>query len=358
MPPGPRRTAESRGIDTLIAEARKGRFPPVCLLTGAERFLVERAVRLLREASLGDGPSGFNDDLFHANASFSAQRAIGAARTLPMMARARFVLVRDVEQAPAAELEALASYVPAAVDSTCFVLTATKIDGRTKLAVAANAAGALYEAKPLKGPALRRFATDEAERRGHAMTPRAAEALIASLGDDLAAIDDAVERLSLYVGPKERIEEDAVEACVTRVAADSVWALVDAVSARNTKKALHAVGSLLDNREQPLMILGMVARQLRIVARMREALAKGLDDEAAASEAGAPPFKARELKESARRFTARDLASSFGTLARADLALKGSKVPPEHVLEEAILDLCTGRTRVRERLPRKQRTYR
>ncbi len=354
----PPQRSSGRSIDQLIAEARQGRFPPVCLLTGAERFLVERAVGLLRQASLGDGPAGFNDDLFHGNASFSAQRAIGAARTLPMMARARFVLVRDADQAPPAELEALAAHLPQAVDTTCLVLTATKLDGRSKLAAAANRAGVSYEAKPLKGPALRRFASEEAERRGHALTGRAAEALVASLGEDLAAIDDAVERLSLYVGPGARIDEDAVEACVTRVAADSVWALVDAVSARNTAKAMHAAGSLLDDREPPLKILSLVARQLRMVAKMREGLASGMSDADAASQAGAPPFKARELRDSARRFAARDLAASFATLARADLALKGSKVPPERVLEEAILTLCAGRRQVRERLPRRQRTYR
>lgn len=357
MPPGPRRSS-TRSIDELIAQAREGKFPPACLLMGTERFLIERAVELLRRASLGDGPAGFNDDLFHGNAGFSAQRAVGAARTLPMMARARFVLVRDVDQAPPSELEALAAYLPAAVDSTCFVLTATKLDGRTKLAAAAASAGAAYEAKPLKGPALRRFAAEEAQRRGHVLTPRGAEALITALGEDLAGIDDAVERLSLYVGEGQKIDVDPVEACVTRVATDSIWALVDAVSARNTKKAVHAAGSLLADREAPLKILSMVARQLRMVARMREALARGLDDTAAAAEAGAPPFKARELKESARRFTARDLAAAFATLARTDLALKGSAVPDERVLEEAIVSLCTGRARVRERLPRRQRTYR
>ncbi len=151
---------------------------------------------------------------------------------------------------------------------------------------------------------------------------------------------------------------DAVEACVTRIATDSIWALVDAVGMRDGKKALHAAGSLLADREPPLRILAMVARQLRIVGRMREALAGGLADKDAALAAGAPPFKARELKESARRFTARGLAAAFGTLADADLALKGSRVPGERVLEEAILALCTGRSRARERLPRHQRTYR
>jgi DNA polymerase-3 subunit delta len=358
MPRPPRAASAGPEIHDVIANAREGRFGPVYVLFGSERFLVERAAELLKRAALGDGPTGFNDDLFHGNASFSAQRVINAARTLPMMARARYVLVRDVDQAPPEELDALAAYVSAPVDTACVVFTAEKLDKRSKLVKAATAAGAAFEAQPLKGAALRRFATDEAKRRGHVLTPRAAEALAEALGEDLAAIDDACERLSLYVGEGQTIDVDAVQACVTRVATDSIWALVDAVGMRDTQKALHATGSLLADREPPLRILGMVARQLRIVARMREALASGLPDKDAALAAGAPPFKARELKESARRFTMRELSAAFTTLAIADLALKGSRVPPERVLEEAVLALCTGRHRIRERIPRHIRSYR
>jgi DNA polymerase-3 subunit delta len=345
-------------VQELITSVRGGKVGPVYLLCGPERFLIERAAELLKRASLGDGPPGFNDDLFHGNSNFSAQKLINAARTLPMMARARYVLARDVDEAPAEEQEKLAAYIAAAVDTTCVVLTAPKLEKRTKLFKAAQSACVAYDAQPLKGPALRRFASDEAARRGNALDGRAAEALIEALGDDLAAIDDACERLSLYVGDGKKIEAEDVEACVSRIAADSIWKLVDAVGMRDLKSALHATGSLLADREAPLRILGMVARQLRIVAKMREALASGLEDKEAAMQAGAPPFKARELKESARRFTQRDLAAAFATLAETDVALKGSRVPPEQVLEEAIVALCTGRVRVRERIPRHQRTYR
>ncbi len=345
-------------IGAVIDEARAGRFAPVYVLTGTERFLIERAVSLLKRASLGDGPPGFNDDLFHGASGLSGQKVVGAARTLPMMAQARFVLVRDVDKMSPSEQEPLAAYLADPSESTCLVLLATKLHGASRLAKAAKKAKALVDAKPLKGGGVRRFAVEEAKRRGHALAGRAADALVEAVGEDLAAVDDALERLSLYVGDGARIDTDAVEACVSRIAADSIWALVDAVSVRDTRTALAATGSLLANREPPLRILGMVARQLRIVARMRDALRSGLRGKDAALEAGAPPFKARELTESAKRFGARDLAGAFSVLAEADLALKGSKRPPDRVLEEAVLALCVGERRVRERIPRHQRTYR
>ncbi|MFK7990307.1 MAG: DNA polymerase III subunit delta [Sandaracinaceae bacterium] len=350
--------ARGADIQDLISRARDGGYGAVHLLVGTEGFLIDRAIRLLRSASLEEGTAGFNDDVFHGASSLKGQSVVSAARTLPMMAQARFVLVRDVEKMSTAEQEPLAGYVAKPSESTCLVMTAQKVHASSKLAKAAKKSKAWVDAKALKGASLRRFATQEAKRRGQPIGPRAAEALLDAVGDDLSAIDDALERLSLYVGSGNRIEVGDVEACVSRIAADSIWALVDSVSMRNTAGALSAAGSLLADREPALRILAMVARQLRIVARMREALASGLRGSDATAQAGAPPFKAKELTESARRFTQRDLAAAFTTLADADLALKGSKRPSERVLEEAILQLCTGRYQIREPIQRRLRSYR
>ncbi len=356
MPRAPR--GATNDINALIGAAREGTFGPVHVLLGPERFLVERAIGLLKRAALGDGPPGFNDDIFHGAAGLSGRKVVAAAKTLPMMAQARFVLVRSVDKMSTAEQAHLAAYCAAPVESTCLVLVGQKLHGSSKLAKASKKAKVVAEAKPLKGPALSRFAKQEAKRRGHALAPRAAEALVESVGEDLSAIDDAIERLSLYVGDGAKIDTAAVEACVSRVAADSIWALVDAVGVRDVPRALAAAGSLLDNREAPLRILAMISRQLRIVAKMRDALRSGLQGRDAASQAGAPPFKARELTASAKRFSARHLAFAFDTIADADLALKGSKRPGELVLEEAILTLCAGRPKIRERVQRRLRTYR
>ncbi|HMR67658.1 MAG TPA: hypothetical protein PKE64_26915, partial [Anaerolineae bacterium] len=61
--------------------------------------------------------------------------------------------------------------------------------------------------------------------------------------------------------------------CVMRVRVDSIWAVVDAVAAKRTKVALEGVASLLADREPALRILGLVARQIRIVARFKAAMA-------------------------------------------------------------------------------------
>jgi len=326
-------------IQDVIAKARAGEHAPVLVLVGAERFLVERAIGLLRKATLGDSPAGFNDEVFHGQ-GLTARAVSQAARTLPMFAKARFVLVRDVDGAAPAELDALAGYVAEPSPSTCAVMTAEKIDQRTRFAKAAKSAGAWVDATPMRAGAVRGFAVSEARARGHALGSDASDSLVDAVGTDLAALDDALERLSLYVGQGKPIDADAVTHCIARVRVDTIWSLVDAVGMRDRRTALRTVSSLLADREPPLRILAMVARQLRIVARMRDALASGLKPPDAAKVAGAPPFKAQELATSAKRFSAADLHAAFRTLADADYALKGSGRPPGTVLEQALVALC------------------
>ncbi len=327
-------------VAEALERAAAGKPEGVWVIVGEERFLVERAIRALRQATVGEGPTGLNDEVFHGK-GLEARVVAGAARTLPMMAKARFVLLRDAHAMTPTELDSLVAYLEDPSPSSSVVMTAPKLDGRSRFAKQAKKLGFLVEAQPFRPGDMRRFLATEAKARGHALDARAADALADAVGVDLAAADDAVERLSLFVGEGAPIDLASVEACVTRVRTESIWALVDAVSARDLGKAARAAGLLLADREPPLRILAMVARQLRMVARMREALASGLDGPEAAKRAGAPPFKARDLTTAARRFAMKDLEHAFRALSRADLAMKGAKRKGELVLEETIVALCS-----------------
>ncbi len=328
-------------IDDVIKRAEGGSLDPVYVLQGTERLLIERAADAVRAAVDSSGAPGFNVDLFDGK-GLDAATVIAAAQTLPMMADRRLVLVRHTDAMTPTEQANLAPYIDDPSETTCLVLTADKLDGRAKLVKAAKKRGAFVEAKPLRGRELREFIRSEASGRDHAIAPQAVETLLDAVGEDLGAIDDALERLSLFVGPGQRIDADAVLKCVTRIRVESIWSLVDAIGLRDTRQGVAAAQSLLDDREPPLRLLAMVARQLRIVARMREALSEGLRPQEAAKRAGAPPFKARDLTESARRFTAESLGRAFAVIAETDRALKGSKRPPDVVLQSAVLELCAS----------------
>jgi DNA polymerase-3 subunit delta len=81
---------------------------------------------------------------------------------------------------------------------------------------------------------------------------------------------------------------------------------------------------------------------VRQLIKFDAAIRDGASPEEAARRAGAPPFKARDLAAQMRRLSAADLERWLLLLAEADLELKGSKVPPRSVVEDALMQMCRG----------------
>lgn len=329
----------STTVQALVTNAKAGKFGAVHLLVGEETILRDRAVSALRRASVGDGIAGLNEDTFHGSQATGAQ-VVAAARTLAMMSPVRFVLVRGVDAMKADELDVLAAYLEDPSSSTCLVMTAEKLDGRSKLSKIAKKTDALVDVPRLKGAAIAGFAQGEARARGHALGPDATQALLDCVGDDLAAIEDAVERLSLYVGKGAAIDLAAVDACVARMRTESIWSLVDALGMRDPRKATRALASLLADQEPPLRIVAMIARQFRMIAKAQEALATGSSPAEAAQIAGAPPFKADELARATKRSSPAELRRIVTGLARLDRALKSSKVQPDVLMVDAVTSMA------------------
>jgi DNA polymerase-3 subunit delta len=164
-------------------------------------------------------------------------------------------------------------------------------------------------------------------------------------------VDDAVERLSLYVGPGAPIDEAAVGACVARVRTADTWALVDAVGARDLGRALRTLADAYDPRERGLPLLGALAWSIRQLARFQAAMAAGERAEEAARRAGVfQPYRARELALKAKALRPKEVERWLLVLAETDLALKSSRRSADAILEEMLTRLCRrGTERATER---------
>ena len=333
-----------------VEQARKGELLPLYLVAGEERLLRDEVVRELRAASLGGGVAAFNEDKFTAGES-AVDTILSAARTVPMMAPRRFVLVRSAERWDSAEAEGspfdrMAEYAGAPVDSTCLIIVATKIDGRRKLMTQARKQGFLVACEPLDSRSLPGWIADRFAAKGHAVDRDVAELLAALAGPDLSSVDDAVERLSLYAGPGAAVDEAAVGACVARVRTADTWALVDAVGGRDLGKALRTLADAYDPRERGLPLLGALAWSIRQLTRYQAAIESGASQDEAAKRAGVfQPYRARELAAKARAVRPREVERWMLVLAETDLALKSSRRNADSILEDMLTRLCKAETR-------------
>jgi DNA polymerase-3 subunit delta len=338
--------------EQALAEAAQGKLRPVYLVAGEESFLASAVVSALKVATAQGGVLGLNDDQYQAGEA-DVDRVLADARTLPMMAKRRFVLVRGLERwEPKAgksegkltdkdPLEKLLDYAKAPSPSTVLVLLGAGVDKRRKLYTVAKADGFLVACEPLARADLPSWIEKRVATRGGKISHSVADLLAELTGPELAPVADAVERLCLYVGDGNEITEDSVATCIVRLRAASVWELVGAVGRRDAGAAIAALADVYDPQDRGLRLLGVLAWSTRQLLRFDAALRGGASPDQAAIRAGAPPFKARELSQQLKALPRADLERWPELLARLDLELKGgTRRPPLAVLEAAILKLC------------------
>jgi DNA polymerase III subunit delta len=343
-----------------IEQAAQGKLLPVYVVAGEEALLRDEVVAELRRSSLAGGVAAFNEDKFTAG-EVDVETIVAAARTVPMMAPRRFVLLRSAERwegpdaptradakagADTSPFDRLAEYAAAPVESSCLVIVATKLDGRRKFVAAARKQGFLVSCDPLDTRSLPAWIATRCAAKGHPIDRDIAERLAAVAGPQLSSLSDAIERLSLYVGPGSPISEEAVSACVTRVRMADGWAMVDAVGARDLGRALTTLADAYDPRERGLPLLGALAWSVRQLARFQAEVAAGASTEEAARLAGAfNLYRTRELSAKARAMRPKEVERWLLVLGETDLALKGSRRPADAVLEDMLTRLCRGAPR-------------
>lgn len=337
-------------VKDALAEATAGQLRPVYLVSGEERFLRQAVVRALRRAVVGDEAVSLNEDRFDTG-SVSPQTLIAAARTLPMFGPRRLVLLHDLQRWEAQKdtatrgvstkpLDRLAEYCQEPSTTTTLILIGEKLDSRRRLMTLAKKQGFLVACDPLSRGALPSWLRERAKGRGHELSSRTADLLAELVGGELSTLDDAVERLSLYVGKGAEITEPSVLECVAHLKSTTVWELVSAVGRRDTAGALSALGQVFERGSGPRLV-GLLCWSARQMIRFGSARAAGESPNEAAKAAGIPPFKAQEVAAQLKHMPLPRAELWLEKLAAVDRALKGgSKMPPRAILEQALLEVC------------------
>ncbi|UQA60835.1 DNA polymerase III subunit delta [Polyangium aurulentum] len=345
--------------EKAIQEAAAGNLKPVYLVVGEERYLSDRVLAALRDATMKGGIAGFNEDKFLAGEA-SVDAVLSAAKMVPMMAKRRFVLARGLERwegkksesdddddAPVdkggkggSPLDALAEYAKAPVSSTVLVLSANKLHGQRKIVTAAKKGDFIVNCEPLSRKELPNFVRKMAKEKGHDIAPDVADHLAEIAGPELGYVADAIERLSLFVGEGAPITDDAVATMVTKVRQSTVWELLDALTKRRIDKAMATLSDVVDPKDGGLKLLGAVAWSVRQLVKMESALREGANVTEAAARAGVPPFRANDAAQTVRALPRGTLTVWLKLLAEADRALKSSRRTAQSILETMVISMC------------------
>ncbi|HTZ89975.1 MAG TPA: DNA polymerase III subunit delta [Alloacidobacterium sp.] len=191
-----------------------------------------------------------------------------------------------------------------------------------------------------------RWIVQESERQGVKFDADAARELADALGSDMMLISSEWNKLLLYAGEKKHVTLGDVETMVLAAKQRSLYELTDAISAKDTARALKLLQGLLNasdgGEDSAIGHLYMLARTFRQMAVILE---KNVRDPRAIWQAlwqgfRMPPFAAEDLIKQARRYkSSREITRALRLIARADLELRSQPPDKRLVLERLVFDL-------------------
>lgn len=300
-----------------------GEVAPVYLLQG-EDDIEKSALGHEFEALIEDGLRAFNVDRLHAGDTQSGDKLtafvsslVAAARTLPMMAPRRVLLVLQAEAllAPKREsdaatraLDELEKLLKQPEPQTTLVFIAGNLDKRSRMYKLLAKLATLVECGALEDQAdAERWVRNRVAAAGAQLDPAAARLIAERAGPNVKRLRNDVERLLLYALGQRSITADDARQVVGPAALQDDWAMTNAIEAGDAATALRQLALVLDAGAPPEKVLGQLAWLVRTKFPM-------------IAPAGLRP--------------------AIGALFRTDLDLKRSAGEPRVLLERLVVELC------------------
>jgi len=291
-------------------------------LTGSDRAELAKALERIKsgliDPELAEWCVAYVD-----GAEATGSDVLELVSTPPFIGDRRVVVVRSAEALDGAE--ALVPYVESPAPFSALILIASNVDKRTKLYQAVSRYGTVVACEAPPAEELPAAVARMAREKGFELEPAALALLVERAGDDMNRVESELEKLALYAGGGGAVSLEVADLVVSRgmptLGQYAVFDFVDAIASGDGALALKRLDELLRCGEPPLVVLAMIARQLRLLLG---AIAwQGSPPSVLAREMGLrSEFPAKKALGQARRWSADRLLQALEACADADASLK------------------------------------
>jgi DNA polymerase-3 subunit delta len=312
---------------------------PLYVLHGDEAFLKRQVIQTIRQRALGDSADEGGVSTYPGDKAQFAE-VIDELETAPFFAPRRVVLVESADPFVTRFRGLLEKKVDQLMGSGVLLLEVKTWASNTRLAKMVPASAAIV----CKAPASYKIASWcsewSAAHHGKQLPATAAQLLVDLVGGEMGQLDQELEKLSIYVGQRQRIEPADVDKLVGQSRAENIWKILDAVAEHRPAQALQMLGRLFEQGEEPMRVLGalgILGMQLRRLAQAGRLTVQGSALAAALSAAGVPPFAVDAAERQLRHLGRARAAQLYDWLLELNWGLRGGSPLPERTQFERLL---------------------
>ncbi len=318
----------------------------IYLFYGTENYLIEQAVTSIINKRLSNDEKDMNFftyDLLNE----PLENVVEEAETLPFIAGHKVVLAKNALlftgqklkiEHDLAGLEHLIQSPPD-YSTIIFWVPYEKLDERKKIVKRLKEQGTIKSFNTLKGEELLGWIQNKGKEEKVSIAEEAAELLVNTSGPDLKLLAQEIKKMAIFVGENGKITKAVVEELGARTMEQNVFALSEHLANLQYEQAFTVLYDLLLNKEEPVKIIALLARQFRIMMLAKEMYQKGYSHQQIGSQIGAHPYAIKIALQQSTAFSDPQLKKIIKQLAEIDYEIKTGRKEKVLALEMFIFYL-------------------
>lgn len=214
------------------------------------------------------------------------------------------------------------------------------LDKRKKVFKLFDAADRTVEISLLPEEELISWITRETQNEGGKISYPAAKAIIEAVGGTITAVLPEIKKLVAYK-KSELIDTPDVEALVSISVEASVFAMIDSLFSPKKQKAYELLEDMLLSNEQPIRILNLISRQLRLLTYAKSQLSQGVSRTEIQRQLELRSFAATKLFDICAGIPLQWLSKAYTKSIETDYLIKSGKIGERQGLDEIIALLAS-----------------
>lgn len=316
-----------------------GKFSPVYFIFGEESFLCEQSLKLLLQKIIPEHKD-FNYDVFDCeNANVHLIRE--AIETLPVFCKYRLVLCRSAHHLREKDFSFLSPIIENPIETTVLVFSASQWDKRKKFSKLIMQHSFTVENKQPSAKDLIQWVKWIGSLQKLKLSQGSIDLLIQLAGPSLMNINNELIKIKSFITPRCQVETDDIFQISARVRPENIFSFAEAIGKQDVQKSFHYLIHLLEDQQNELGLLALVARHIRILSQVKQGMKEGLSRSKMSSQTGVPVFFLKNYIQQARLWNERKIGQVTEILHATDKALKSSPLSSDIWLENFVFKACS-----------------
>lgn len=303
-----------------IKEDIKNReYHPIYLLYGEEDYLKRLYRDSLKNSIVAEDEMNYS---YYEGSGVDLQQIRELADTLPFFQDYRLIVLENSGLFKSAN--DLTDYLPNMPDTTILLFVEKEIDKRNRLYKYVSKQGLAVEMKSMSERDMKLWVTGELRGAGKQMRENTIAYLLSLIDNSMIHVQNELDKLIAYVGEREEITREDVDAIASVQITGQIFQMMDAVASGKKEQTMQLYHDLLELRESPMSILYLLSRHFNILLQLKDV--QGMSKGEVAKAVGVPVFAVGRYQSQSGHFSREKLRAMLEQCVETEYLFKRGRL--------------------------------